>query len=149
MTVGFFVVVVCLFVFSTKYLHIHPLKAPSTRPATEFTSTKVTSNVLTHIAYVSLMMITSFQSTSSFMSLTYKWFAVMWLPEIDCYRHWNSFWYHRATHVAFSTFNSRSKVNFPFRYQKSFPGSFCNFAISVLKTLGQIYNSYSFKNLLC
>jgi len=65
------------------------------------------------------------------MSLTYKWFAVMWLPEIDFYRHWYIFWYYPAIDAAFGRFNSMSKVNFPFMYHhKCFPGSFCNFALS-------------------
>lgn len=84
------------FLYFTKYLLVYTLKTPSLRPATDFSSTKVTSDVLTHVTYISLMRITSFKFTSSFMSLTYKWFAVMWLPEIDCYRHWYIFWYYPA-----------------------------------------------------
>lgn len=90
------------FLYFANYLHLYILKSPSLRWATGFTSTKVTSNVLTHIAYVSLMVITSLKSSSSSMSLSYRWFAVMWLPERDRYRHWYNFWYHAATHAAFN-----------------------------------------------
>lgn len=65
---------------------MYTLKTPSLRRATGSTSTKVTSNVLTHIVYVSLIMITSLKSSNSSVSLSYKQFAVMWFPEIDCYR---------------------------------------------------------------
>lgn len=109
------------FLHFTKYPLVHSLKTPYLRPATDFSSTKVTSNVLTHVTYVSLMRITSFKSASSFMSLTYKWFAVMWLPEIDYYRHWYILWYYPAIDAAFGRFNSTSKVDFPFLYhQKCF-----------------------------
>lgn len=55
------------------------------------------------------------------------------------------FWYYPAINASFSRFNSTSKVDFPFMYQKRFPGSFCNFAISVRKTVGQICTYYPLK----
>lgn len=85
------------------------------------------------------MRITSYKSTSSLMSPTYKWFAVMWLPEIDCWRH---LWHYPAIDAAFGRFNSISKVDYPLMYQNCFPGSFL-----ILQHLssGQTCTYYSFK----
>lgn len=114
-----FFVSLCTFLYSVWRQHF------SDKP---LTSIKVTSNVLTHVSYISLMRIISYKSTSSLMSPTYKWFSVMWLPEIDCWRH---LWHYPAIDAAFCRFNSISKVDYPLMYQNFFSMFLFNFATSV------------------